>query len=381
MIEEIYLDNSATTKPYDEVVESVQKSLVDFYNPSSIYNKAIYVSKTIEESRRLILKTIHAKKGTLIFTSGGTESINSALTLNIRKGQSLITTTYEHDATIKTADKLELDGYRVIRVKPVKKRILIDDITDQIDENTGMVSVMHVNNEVGNIIDIKELGKAIKKKNSRTLFHVDAIQSYMKLNIDVDEAKIDFLSISGHKIHGIKGIGALYIGQPEKFKPLIYGGGQEQALRSGTENVPGIFALAKAVELGNLYFVKNQESLRIIRAYFLSKLRESMIEDYEINSPEDGANHILNISFLGVPSEILLHTLESKGIYVSSGSACSSKKKGSRTLDALGINEEAKKSALRFSFSHFNTEKEIDIVMDELTKAVKNIRKITKYKK
>lgn len=378
---EIYLDNSATTQPYPEVMEAVQKSLSDYYNPSAIYSKAISVSKMIEAYRKLVMKSIHAKKGTVIFTSGGTESINTALGRNIRKGQTLITTAYEHDATIKAADKLEAEGHSVIYVKPINQKIQMEEILQQIEDKTGMVSVMHVNNEIGSIIDIHALGKAIKKKNNRTLFHVDAIQSYMKLKIDVEEAQIDFLSISGHKIHGIKGIGALYVRQPEKFKPLIYGGGQEQNLRSGTENVAGICGLGKAVEIGLRDMNDHQEALHSIRTYFLNQLAESGIEDYLVNSPKDGANHILNLSFIGVPSEILLHTLEVKGIFVSSGSACSAKKKGSRTLETIGASEEAKKSALRFSFAYSNQKEEVDIVIDELKKAIQDIRKITKYKK
>ena len=378
---EIYLDNSATTQPYPEVIEAVQKSLSDYYNPSAIYSKAISVSKMMEAYRKLVMKSIHAKKGTVIFTSGGTESINTALGRNIRKGQTLITTAYEHDATIKAADKLEAEGHSVIYVKPINQKIQMEEILQQIEDKTGMVSVMHVNNEIGSIIDIHALGKAIKKKNNRTLFHVDAIQSYMKLKIDVEEAQIDFLSISGHKIHGIKGIGALYVRQPEKFKPLIYGGGQEQNLRSGTENVAGICGLGKAVEIGFRDMNDHQEALHSIRTYFLNQLAESGIEDYLVNSPKDGANHILNLSFIGVPSEILLHTLEVKGIFVSSGSACSAKKKGSRTLETIGASEEAKKSALRFSFAYSNQKEEVDIVIDELKKAIQDIRKITKYKK
>lgn len=381
MFEEIYLDNSATTKPYPEVVEIVQKSLVDFYNPSAIYGKAIAVSKSIEDVRKLILKSIYAKKGTVIFTSGGTESINAALGKNIRKGQALITTVYEHDATMRMADQLELEGYSVIRVKAVGQKIQIEDILDQVDDHTGMVSVMHVNNEIGNIIDIEVLGKAIKKKNNRALFHVDAIQSYMKLKINVEEAQIDLLSISGHKIHGIKGTGALYIRQPEKFRTLIHGGGQEQNLRSGTENVSGILALGKAVEIGLQNQERNQEKLKNIHRFFLERLAESGIGDHVVNSQEVGASHILNISFLGVPSEILLHTLESEGIFVSSGSACSSKKKGSRTLEAIGAKDEVRKSALRFSFCPQNEQEEILRLLEVLKKSVQDIRKITKYKK
>lgn len=376
---EIYLDNSATTRPYEEVVQVVQNAVVDYYNPSAVYDKAIFVSKKIEDVRKNLLKSIHAKSGTMVFTSGGTEAINAAIGSNLRKDAAVVTTAYEHDATVRITEKLEQEGYKVIRVSPFHQKINMEDLLEKIDDKTALVSVMHVNNEAGHIIDICSLGKAIKKINPRTLFHVDAVQSYMKLPIDVEACRVDFLSISGHKIHGIKGIGALYVRHPEKFKPMIYGGGQEQGLRSGTENVAGILALGKAVEIGMPKILENQEKLREIRDYFISRLGE--IEDSIVNSPQDGASHILNASFLGVPSEILLHTLESKGIYVSSGSACSSKKKGSRTLDALGISSEAKKSALRFSFSCYNSKEEMELVMEELKSAVANLRKITKYKR
>ena len=378
MNKEIYLDNSATTRPYDGTVDVAVAHLTDYYNPSAIYRSAIEVSKKIETVRKLLLKSINGSQGTLIFTSGGTESINSAIIQNTRKDMSVVSTAYEHDATIKSLEKLEQDGIQVIRVKPQGGKIDIDEIISQMDNKTSMVSVMHVNNETGHIIDIEALGRAIKEKNQRTAFHVDAVQSYMKMKIDVQAAMIDFLSLSSHKIHGIKGTGALYIRNPERFKLLIYGGGQEQGYRSGTENVSGILALGKAVEIGLDNFDQNIKHLKALRHYFLENLSE--IDDLAINSPEDSAPHILNVSFLGVPSEILLHTLEASGICVSSGSACSSKKKASRSLEALGIGEMEKKSAIRFSFSGFNTISDLDDALEIIKKSVKSIREITKYK-
>lgn len=378
IIEDIYLDNSATTIPLPEVINMVQWSMNNYYNPSAIYKQAIQISKSIQQVREDLFQSIGGQKGKVIFTSGGTESINTALKNGVKKGKKIISTAYEHDATLKTLDKLEKEGYQVILIKPREFAVQAQDILDQVDESTAMVSLMHVNNETGHMLDIETIGKEIKKINPQTLFHVDGVQSYMKMDVNVEKAKIDFLSLSGHKIHGIKGTGALYARYPEKLQPLIFGGGQEIGLRSGTENVPGILALGKAVELGIQNQSQNREKLQHLKSYFVKRLKE--IDDIVINSPENWASHIINVSFLGVPSEIMLHTLESKGIYVSSGSACSSKKKWSHVLESLRLKDEVKSSAIRFSFSHFNTDEEIHRTIYELREATKDIRKITKYK-
>lgn len=378
MKKEIYLDNSATTKPYPEVVETVVQSLNEYYNPSAIYAPAISVSKKIETVRKNLLRSLSAEKGTILFTSGGTESINLAIRSETRLSKKIITTDYEHDATIKTVENLERNGYFVDRIKPQDGAIREQAILEAVDEKTSLVSVMHVNNETGHVIDIQNLCKEIKKKNPQTNIHIDAVQSFMKYPLDVERSAIDFLSISSHKIHGIKGTGALYVRNPEKLKPLIFGGGQENGLRSGTENVSGILALGAALEIGQRDFFKNAQHLEKLREYFLQKVQE--IPSIHINSPKDGAKHILNISFLGVPSEIMLHSLEEKGIYVSSGSACSAKKKGSHVLESLRLKDDVKKSAIRFSFSHQNTVEEVDHTIAAIREIVQDIRKITKYK-
>lgn len=378
MRKEIYLDNSATTKPYPEVVETVVQSLNEYYNPSAIYAPAISVSKKIETVRKNLLRSLSAEKGTILFTSGGTESINLAIRSETRLSKKIITTDYEHDATIKTVENLERNGYFVDRIKPQDGAIREQAILEAVDEKTSLVSVMHVNNETGHVIDIQNLCKEIKKKNPQTNIHIDAVQSFMKYPLDVERSAIDFLSISSHKIHGIKGTGALYVRNPEKLKPLIFGGGQENGLRSGTENVSGILALGAALEIGQRDFFKNAQHLEKLREYFLQKVQE--IPSIHINSPKDGAKHILNISFLGVPSEIMLHSLEERGIYVSSGSACSAKKKGSHVLESLGLKDDVKKSAIRFSFSHQNTVEEVDHTIAAIREIVQDIRKITKYK-
>lgn len=377
MKSEIYFDNSATTKPYPEVVDEVIKIMNEYYNPSSIYDRSIELSKRIEKVRRNLLRSIAAEKGTFIFTSGGTESINWAIRSGVHHQKTIITTSYEHDATIKMVDSLEQDGQKVIKIEPKDYHIRIEDILSRVNEDTSLVSVMHVNNETGHMIDLEKLCAGIKKKNPRTDIHIDAVQSFMKYPIDIEKCAIDFLSISGHKIHGIKGVGALYIRQPEKMKPLIFGGGQEQGLRSGTENTVGIIALGKAVEIAQGNFKKNLLQLELLREHFVKKISE--IDAIVVNSPEGGARHIVNVSFLGVPSEIMLHSLEERGVYVSSGSACSAKKKGSRVLETLKLKDVVRNSAIRFSFSHQNTFAEIDQTIDILKNITSDIRMITRY--
>ncbi len=376
MKREIYFDNAATTRPYDEVIEVANERMIQYYNPSAIYDKAIAISKQIESVRRKILQVLAAEKGTIIFTSGGTESSNLAIQ-NMPKGSSIITTSYEHSATLNAMQKMQEDC-KIIRISPREGKIFVEDIIAAVDENTSLVSVMQVNNETGHLLDIQWLGKEIKKKNPKIKFHVDAVQSFLKMPIDVDTAQVAFLSISGHKIHGLKGCGALYVRNPEKIKPILFGGGQEMGLRSGTENTIGIAAFGKAVEIGAENLNEYRAHLDSLKKYFLEKLMG--ISNIQINSPSEGAPHILNISFLGVPSEILLHSLEAEGIYVSAGSACSAKKKGSHVLSELGLSDEAKKSAIRFSFSHFNSIEDIEIAAPIIEKNVREIRKITKYK-
>lgn len=378
MRKEIYFDNAATTKPFPEVAEEVMKGLERYYNPSAIYGRSVEISKQIEAVRKEILRVISAEKGSLIFTSGGTESINWAIRSSARMNKNIITTSYEHDATIKTMEDLSQNGYQVIYIDPQEGRIRKEDILEKVDEKTALVSLVHVNNETGHIIDLERSCRAIKNKNPKTIIHIDAVQSFMKRPIDVESYSIDLLSISGHKIHGIKGTGALYIKYPEKMKPMLFGGGQEQGLRSGTENVAGILALGKAVEIGRYGSVENAKHLADLKRYFLQRLTE--ISSIEINSPEDGADHILNVSFLGVPSEIMLHSLEEQGIYVSSGSACSAKKKGSRVLEVLRLKDNVRGSAIRFSFSIYNTREEIDPAIEALKKIVPEIRMLTRFK-
>ena len=378
---EIYLDNSATTKPYKEVIEAVNEAMETmYYNPSSIYSKGVEVSKKIENIRENIANTLNTKDKHIVFTSGGTESVNTAINTAVKstRGKHIITTAYEHDCTLKTLKKLESEGYDITYVKPRDGEIKLEDILSAVTEQTVLVTVMHVNNEIGNIIDIYDLGTELKKQNPQVYFHIDAVQSYMKIKIDVKKAQADFLSISGHKIHGIKGTGVLFVKDTQKFQPLIYGGGQEKGYRSGTENTVGIFALGEAVSLGHSNFEENVSKMREIKTYLKTQLLEN-IEKVKINSQDEGVCHVLNVSFIGAKAEILLHTLESEGIYVSMGSACSSKKKGSHVLNSIGLKEDEIQGAIRFSLSTLNTKAEIDTLIPILKKSVEDIRLITRF--
>ncbi len=378
---EIYLDNSATTKPYKEVIEAVNEAMETmYYNPSSIYSKGVEVSKKIENIRENIANTLNTKDKHIVFTSGGTESVNTAINTAVKstRGKHIITTAYEHDCTLKTLKKLESEGYDITYVKPRDGEIKLEDILSAVTEQTVLVTVMHVNNEIGNIIDIYGLGTELKKQNPQVYFHIDAVQSYMKLKIDVQKAQADFLSISGHKIHGIKGTGVLFVKDTQKFQPLIYGGGQEKGYRSGTENTVGIFALGEAVSLGHSNFEENVSKMREIKTYLKTQLLEN-IEKVKINSQDEGVCHVLNVSFIGAKAEILLHTLELEGIYVSMGSACSSKKKGSHVLNSIGLKEDEIQGAIRFSLSTLNTKTEIDTLIPILKKSVEDIRLITRF--
>lgn len=378
---EIYLDNSATTKPFDEVVISVNKALTEMYhNPSSIYNKGVEVSRAIEIIRENIAGTINAKSKNIIFTSGGTESTNTSIASALRanRGKHVVTTEYEHDATLKTLKKYSEEGYKVTYIKPKAGKISVESIVAEVKDDTALVSVMHVNNEIGDIIDINRLGVEIKNKNPNTIIHIDAVQSYMKLSLDVEKSKADFLSISGHKIHGIKGSGVLYVRETNRLVPLLYGGGQEKGYRSGTENTAGIFALGKAVEINSQNFSQNVKYMEELKLYLKQEILAN-IDKVKINSQESGVCHILNVSFMGVKAEILLHTLESKGIYVSTGSACSSKKKGSHVLQSIGLTEDEIQGAIRFSLSSLNDKAEVDELIPVLKNAVEDIRLITRF--
>lgn len=383
---EVYFDNSATTQPLDEVIEEISRVMKNNYgNPSSIHRMGIDAEKILKNSRQIIADSLNAKSKEVIFTSGGTESNNIAikgiLSTKNRQGNHIISSSAEHDSVFKILEDLHIkDELQITFLKPDRYgKISLKQVEDAIRKDTVLVCLMHINNELGAQNPVREIGKKLKSDYPQIHFHVDAVQSYMKYSLDPQSSGIDSLSLSSHKIHGPKGTGALYLREAARINPLFYGGGQERNIRSGTENTPCIAGFARAVKMQKDLIEKNKEYLKKLKTMFI-EMTELRIKDIIINSDPEGCDHILNISFLGVRGEVLLHSLEQKGIYVSTGSACSSKKKGSRILEATGMSSIQKEGAIRFSFSAFNTSEEIEYTVDQLEAIVGSLRKILKYK-
>lgn len=382
-----YLDNSATTKPYKEVVDEMVLALTkDFENPSAAYRRGLEVELKIKKIRTNIAKTIGAKEKSIIFTSGGTESnnaiIRSVASLNKKRKNHIITSAIEHPAVLNTVKSLESDGFEITVLDVDKNgRVDIKQLKNSLNERTCLVSIMFVNNEIGIVEPIEDIGKIIKEYDKEIFFHVDAVQGYGKLKIDVDKLKVDFLSVSGHKIHGPKGIGFMYIRDENKFSPLITGGGQEFNIRPGTENVPGIFGIGKAVEILFADLDENICKMKGVRDYLYNQLKEN-IDGIHLNTDlNNSVCHVLNVSFEDIRGEVLLHYLEGDGICVSTGSACSSKKKGSHVLNAIGLSPELIDGAIRFSVSEFTTAEEIDYAVEKIKSYVEIIRLLSKNKK
>ena len=370
---EVYFDNSATTKVFDCVRDIVVKTMTEDYgNPSAKHKKGMEAEQYVRRAAAQIAKTLKVQEKEILFTSGGTESNNMALIgtamANHRAGKHLITTRIEHASVYNPMAWLEQQGFEVTYLGVDEQgHISLEELRKAIRPDTILVSVMHVNNEIGAIEPVEEIGAMLHEVNPSILFHVDAIQSYGKLQIRPKKAQIDLLSASGHKIHGPKGVGFLYIDQRVKIHPLIYGGGQQRDLRSGTENVPGIAGLGAAAEEIYRNHEEKMERLIGLKDYFISRIGE--IPEAVLNSlpGKEGAPQIVSVSFSGVRSEVLLHALEDKGIYVSSGSACSSNHPAiSGTLKAVGVKRELLDSTLRFSFGMFNTREEADYTIDML---------------
>lgn len=378
---EIYLDNSATTKPYQEVVDKMVLALTTQYgNPSSIYKKGIEVEREIKEIRRNIARSLGAKETEIYFTSGGTECnntiIRSVAKLNRKTKNHIISTVIEHPSVLNTLKDLEADGFEVTYL-PVGKdgKISLEDLKNAIKKETILVSVMHVNNEIGTIQPVEEIGKYLKSLDEKVYFHVDAVQSYAKIKFRPSRYNIDFMSVSGHKLHGPKGIGFMYVKENNRIKPLLTGGGQEIGIRSGTENVPGIYGIGEAVRILNQDLEGTIDKIKGLRDLLKEEILAN-IDNVKINSPEDGVCHVLNVSFRGVRGEVLLHYLEQKEIYVSTGSACSSKKKGSHVLNAIGLTPDEIEGAIRFSLSDLNTKEEIMKTVEVLKESVSDLRMI-----
>ena len=382
---EVYLDNSATTRCFDEVAQLMTKVMCEDYgNPSSLHRKGVQAEQYIRYAKETIAKNLKVNEKEIFFTSGGTESDNLAIRgcayANSRRGKHLITTQIEHPAILQTMRQLEEEGYRVTYL-PVDEKgcIRLEDLERAITGETILVSIMHTNNEVGSLQPIEEAGALIKRMDSRILFHVDAVQGYGKFRIHPKKMNIDLLSVSGHKIHGPKGIGFLYINDKVKIKPILFGGGQQNGMRSGTENVPGIAGMAKAIEIIYSGLDKDVERLYCMKEAFVRSIQE--LPDVTVNGHpgRDGAPHVVSVSFAGVRSEVILHALEDKGIYVSAGSACSAHKpQPSATLQAMGIHGDQLGSTIRFSFSVENTMEEVDYTLQTLYDIIPVLRKFTR---
>ena len=381
---EVYLDNSATTRCSERAKDLMVKVLMEDYgNPSSLHMKGVEAENYIKEAKKKIAKTLKVDEKEILFTSGGTESNNTALIgaalANKRAGNHIITTSIEHASVSAVAGYLEELGFRVTYLKVDADGIIsLDELREAVCEDTILVSMMMVNNEIGAVEPIEEAIKVIKEKNPNTLVHVDAIQAYGKYRIFPKKLGIDMLSVSGHKIHGPKGVGFLYIDEKVKIRPLIYGGGQQKDMRSGTENVPGIAGLGVAAKEMYTDHSAKMEYLTGLKDYLI--LRASEMKGVTVNSLKgaEGAPQIVSLSFEGVRSEVLLHALEEKGIYVSSGSACSSNHPAiSGTLKAIGVKKELLDSTLRFSFGMFNKKEEIDYAVDVLKELLPVLRRFT----
>lgn len=382
---EVYLDNSATTRCFDQVAELTSHIMCEDYgNPSSLHRKGVQAERYTRYAKEIVAENLKVSEKEILFTSGGTESDNLALIgcarANCRSGRHLITTCIEHPAILQAMKYLEEEGFRVTYL-PVDEKgcIRLEDLERAITGETILVSIMHTNNEVGTMQPVAQAGTLIKKMNPRILFHVDAVQGYGKFRIYPKRMKIDLLSASGHKIHGPKGVGFLYVDEKVKIRPISYGGGQQSGMRSGTENVPGAAGLAKAVELvyGNLD--RDVERMYRIKKAFVEGIRR--IDDVVINGhgDETGAPHVVSVSFKGVRSEVILHALEDKGIYVSAGSACSARKpQPSATLQAMGVPKELLGSTIRFSFSIFTTMEEINYTLQTLYDIIPMLRRYTR---
>lgn len=388
----IYLDNSATTKQYSEVTKLMVEYMDDsFGNPSSLYQLGVDSEKEIKKSRRQVERAMgfESGDGSLFFTSGGTEADNMAVFGAVRAmkryGNKIVTTKVEHPAVLECCRRLESEGFEVVYVGVDEKcRLDEEQFIDSVDEKTVLVTVMHVNNEIGTVMPVERIKQIMREKNSPGLFHCDAVQSFGKITLAKDA---DMISVSGHKIHGPKGIGALYVKKGVSIPAFIEGGGQEKGMRSGTENVPAIAGFGLAAEMSCENIKRDAEYTESIRKRLLDGFRSS-IDDIIVNSPEESGektgsccSSILNVSFLGTRGEVLLHTLERDGIFVSTGSACSSNKKGqSHVLKAMGLKDKEIEGTVRFSIGRFNSEEETDKVIEKVSEAVRNFRRLGSFR-
>ncbi len=379
---EVYLDNSATTRVFDSVRDvMVQAMMADYGNTSSRHMKGVEAENYMKSAREEIAKSLKVKEKEIIFTSGGTESNNMALIgvamANKRAGNHLITSGIEHASIYNTMIFLEEQGFRVTYLPTdANGHVSLDALREAICDETILVSVMYVNNEMGAVEPIEEIAKIIKEKKSKAYFHVDAIQAYGKYVIRPKKMGIDLMSVSAHKIHGPKGVGFLYADEKVKIKPIIFGGGQQKNMRSGTENVPGCAGMGMAVKEIYTNHEAKVEQIYALKERMVKGLQE--IEGVTVHglTGRDSAPQIVSAGFEGVRAEVLLHALEDRGVYVSSGSACSSNHPGiSGTLKGIGVKDSLLDSTLRFSFGLFNSEEDVDYCLEQLRELLPMLRR------
>lgn len=382
---EVYFDNSATTRVYDSVRDIVIKTMTeDFGNPSAMHQKGVDAEKYVKDAAKTLAGLLKVQEKEILFTSGGTESDNLALIgaalANKRSGKHIVTTAVEHPAVSQPASFLQEEGFEVTYL-PVDSRgvVKMDILESVLRPDTILVSTMYVNNEVGAVMPVEEIARMVHEKSPKAIYHVDAIQAFGKYRIHPKKAGIDLLSVSGHKIHGPKGVGFLYVNEKVKIRPQILGGGQQSNMRSGTDNVPGVAGLGAAA--GQIYknLEADTEHLYELKEYLAKGLSE--IDDIIINGPaiREGAPHILSISVMGVRSEVLLHALEDKEIYISAGSACSShKRKPSSTLTAMGLPKAQIECTVRLSFTEENTMEEAEYFLQTMKELVPMLRRYSR---
>ena len=385
---EAYLDNAATTRVFPEVREMMVHVMEeDFGNPSSKHTKGITAENYIKEAKETICTQLKCKPKEIIFTSGGTESNNMAFIgtaiANRRAGKHVITTRIEHASVHEPMAYLEEMGYDVTYL-PVDStgRVSVEELENAIREDTFLISIMYVNNEVGSVQPIEQIGQMLKKKHPQILFHVDAIQAFGKYKIVPKKLGVDMMSVSGHKIHGPKGSGFLYVNEKVKIRPILFGGGQQDGMRSGTENVPAIAGLGVAVKEIYTGHLEKRAKLYELKKRLIAGLQD--VDGVTINALidpiEETAPHIVSVSFANTRSEVMLHALAQKGVFVSSGTACSSNHPElSGTLQAIGVKSELLDSTLRFSFSVMTTSEEIDYAIEVVKEALPVLRKFTRH--
>lgn len=392
----VYLDNSATTRQYDEVTDVMTEAMREnFGNPSSLHSLGLTAEKSLRAARKTLAKAMGASEEEIYFTSCGTESDNTVLMgaaqAKKRTGKKIIVSAVEHPAILEPAKKLEGMGFELEYIGVDRLcRLDMEQLKSSISDDTILISIMGVNNETGAIMPIERIAE-LKDEYNRThgtdiWLHCDAVQALGKVPTELKKEYkgVDFLSASAHKIHGPKGMGLLYAKKGRNLAPFMLGGGQEKHMRSGTENTPGIIGFGKAAEIAIKRFNERTAAMCEAREYLLNAL-QAEIKDIVINSPQDesACPSVLNISFLGTRGEVLLHTLEQDGIYVSTGSACSSNhasSKGSHVLNAMGLSPKEIEGAIRFSFSEFNTTEEMEYTADKVKAAVQRFRRLGTFR-